>query len=539
MRVGDVLEAGMGPMWKRQARGVPARICVVLAAAMTVLVLLAGYALAAEQAGQGGAVTVVAAGKARTYEAYRLFSAHVGKGGKVSGASWDDCMGPAFYQGIGTFSSAQDALVAVVRGARGGDSAGYIRRLADLAEEDGESKPVKSVRSGRATHLGEGVWLLVCKESQPILLALGGDDVVVNEKGVRPGVKKEILVRGADGTGLRAKETSASSGDVVRFVLTGTLPSDYGAYRAYTYVFEDRASAAIKLDADSVRVAVVRADGSRKAVDEGFEAHVTGRVLTVEFADLKKSCPKLAFGDKLEVSYEARFRAAEAGIGFDDGNENEAVVKFTDSATKGGMGESAPDSAAVYSFAVRVVKVDEDGKRVPGAAFTLQREDGRYLSPEGRWVDDAAEATLDCDEEGTAVFRSLDAGSYRLREARVPKGFLGLAKDVTIEVRADLGQKRLGATCEGDGARLVAVDAGSGTVEVEVRNAQEAKAGVTRQGVPKTGDDAPKPLVAASALAAAMMALGLARKLASDDRILGTGETREREATRVADRTSS
>ena len=522
MRVGDVLEAGMGPMGKRQARGVPARICVVLAAAMAALVLLAGYALAAEQAGQGGAVTVVAAGKARTYEAYRLFSAHVDKGGKVSGASWDDCMGPAFYQGIGTFSSAQDALVAVVRGARGGDSAGYIRRLADLAEEDGESKPVKSVRSGRATHLGEGVWLLVCKESQPILLALGGDDVVVNEKGVRPSVKKEILVRGADGTGLRAKETSASSGDVVRFVLTGTLPSDYGAYRAYTYVFEDRASAAIKLDADSVRVAVVRADGSRKAVDEGFEAHVTGRVLTVEFADLKKSCPKLAFGDKLEVSYEARFRAAEAGIGFDDGNENEAVVKFTDSATKGGMGESAPDSAAVYSFAVRVVKVDEDGKRVPGAAFTLQREDGRYLSP-----------------EGTAVFRSLDAGSYRLREARVPKGFLGLAKDVTIEVRADLGQKRLGATCEGDGARLVAVDAGSGTVEVEVRNAQEAKAGVTRQGVPKTGDDAPKPLVAASALAAAMMALGLARKLASDDRILGTGETREREATRVADRTSS
>lgn len=63
MRVGDVLEAGMGPMGKRQARGVPARICVVLAAAMTVLVLLAGHALAAEQAGQGGAVTVVDAGK--------------------------------------------------------------------------------------------------------------------------------------------------------------------------------------------------------------------------------------------------------------------------------------------------------------------------------------------------------------------------------------------------------------------------------------------------------------------------------------------
>ena len=85
----------------------------------------------------------------------------------------------------------------------------------------------------------------------------------------------------------------------------------------------------------------------------------------------------------------------------------------------------------------------------------------------------------------------------------------------------------------------MAVDAGSGAVEVEVRNVREAKAGVVRQGVPKTGDDAPKPLVAASALVAAMMALGLARKLASDDRILGTGEVREREATRVADRTSS
>ena len=42
MRVGDVLEAGMGPMGKRQARGVPARICVVLAAAMTVFAAGAG-----------------------------------------------------------------------------------------------------------------------------------------------------------------------------------------------------------------------------------------------------------------------------------------------------------------------------------------------------------------------------------------------------------------------------------------------------------------------------------------------------------------
>lgn len=539
MRVGDVLEAGMGPMGKRQTRGVPARICVALVAAMAALALLVGHALAAEPAGQGGAVTVVTAGKARTYEAYRLFSARVGKGGKASGASWDDCMGAAFYRGLGTFSSAQDALAAVVRGARGDDAAGYLERLAALAVDDGESKPVKSVRSGRATRLGEGVWLLVCKDSQPILLTLGGDDVVVNEKDVRPGVKKEILVRGADGTGLRAKEASASAGDVVRFVLTGTLPSDYGAYRAYGYAFEDRASAAIRPDADSVRVVVVRADGSRKAVDDGFEVRVAGSVLTVEFADLKKSCPKLAFGDRLEVSYEARLRAAEADIGFDVGNENEAVVKFSDSAATGGVGESAPDSATVYSFAVRAVKVDEGGKRVPGAAFTLQREDGRYLSPEGEWVDDAASAALDCDEDGTVVFRALDAGSYRLREVRAPRGFLGLSKDATIDVRADLGQKRLGATCEGDGVRLSTVNAGSGTVDVTVRNAREAKAGVASPGVPKTGDDGQGRLVAASALAAAMMALGLAGKLASDDRILGTGEVRGREATRVADHASS
>ena len=500
MRVGDVLEAGMGPMGKRQTRGVPARICVALVAAMAALALLVGHALAAEPAGQGGAVTVVTAGKARTYEAYRLFSARVGKGGKASGASWDNCMGAAFYRGLGTFSSAQDALAAVVRGARGDDAAGYLERLAALAVDDGESKPVKSVRSGRATRLGEGVWLLVCKDSQPILLTLGGDDVVVNEKDVRPGVKKEILVRGADGTGLRAKEASASAGDVVRFVLTGTLPSDYGAYRAYGYAFEDRASAAIRPDADSVRVVVVRADGSRKAVDDGFEVRVAGSVLTVEFADLKKSCPKLAFGDRLEVSYEARLRAAEADIGFDVGNENEAVVKFSDSAATGGVGESAPDSATVYSFAVRAVKVDEDG---------------------------------------TVVFRALDAGSYRLREVRAPRGFLGLSKDATIDVRADLGQKRLGATCEGDGVRLSTVNAGSGTVDVTVRNAREAKAGVASPGVPKTGDDGQGRLVAASALAAAMMALGLAGKLASDDRILGTGEVRGREATRVADHASS
>lgn len=90
----------------------------------------------------------------------------------------------------------------------------------------------------------------------------------------------------------------------------------------------------------------------------------------------------------------------------------------------------------IHSAAVVVKKVDENGKALPGATFTLKRTSGTDLGQsdydgDGLTKPDAEEVDTDT---GTYDFEALPDGQYSLVETSAPDGFTGMTGAITFTV---------------------------------------------------------------------------------------------------------
>ncbi|MGN0076811.1 MAG: sodium/proton-translocating pyrophosphatase, partial [Parafannyhessea sp.] len=472
-------------------------------AALTALALLAASAEAREGSGR---LTIAPASGEHSYQAYRLFSATVGADGGMRDVSWKGCMGGDFYKLLGNPDSAQEALALVERGVRK-DGASYLAKLATWAHEARGVPDPLPLRTGEATALSEGVWLLTSEQVQPILVPMGSKDVTVNEKGVRPSLEKRVR---NDTRGERkfARACDASAGDAVRYRLVGTLPSDYDSLERFRYAFVDEPSEALEVDRDSVAVSVEHADGTTEGVSEGFDVTLDDGTLRVEFANLAAACPKASYGDRVVVRYVAHLAAGKAKVGLTEGNGNTAHVEYS-SGDGGEMGVTPTDSATVHTYRIALKKADPDGRTgLAGAKFVVARKDGTFLSPSGTWVRDESTAQIVTDEKGEATLLGLGSGEYAIREVEAPAGYARIEGDIPLHIAGNPEERTLDATCEHASARVTSVDAGSGTVTLEVRDPRAAIVGGS--GVPRTGDSGVLPWVAG--VAAACVALAMAAR---------------------------
>lgn len=507
MRVNRVVGASTESAGTTGARhhGVAARVdlaLVALAALVTALALLGASAQAREGSGR---LTIAPAGEEHSYQAYRLFSASVGDDGSVRGVSWRGCMGRDFYARLGGPGSAQEALALVERGVRK-DGAAYLERLATWAHGASDAADPLPVRTGEPTSLPQGIWLLTSRQAQPILVPVGGRDVTVGEKGVRPSVAKRVqnVSRGEHGF---ARACDASAGDTVCFRLVGTLPSDYDSLKGFRYAFVDEPSEALEVDPDSVAVSVEHADGTEEDVRDGFEVTRDGGRLRVEFPNLRDACPRASYGDRVVVQYLARLAPKKAKVGLTEGNGNAAHVEYS-SGRDGEEGVTPKDEAWVHTYRIVIEKADAaGGAPLAGAGFVVSRKDGAFLSPSGTWVSDESKALIVTDEKGMAALVGLGTGEYAIREVRAPAGYARLKGDIRLRIAGNVGKRTLDATCEHPSARVTSVDAGSGTVSLEVRDARSPHAGGT--GLPRTGDFGALPWVAGMGAACVALALVL------------------------------
>lgn len=488
--------------------GVTARVDLALVALATLLTALAILAASAQAREVPGRLTIALAGEVHSYQAYRLFSASVDDDGGVRGVSWRGCMGKDFYSRLGDADGAQEALALVQRGVRK-DGVAYLAKLASWAHEaDGVPDPL-TIHTGEAMPLEEGVWLLTSEHAQPILLPMGAKDVTVSEKGVRPGLEKRVR---NDTRGERefARACDASAGDSVRFRLVGTLPSDYDSLESLRYAFVDEPSEALEADLDSVSVSVTHADGTTEEVRDGYDVAWKDGQLRVAFANLRSACPKAVYGDRVVVQYVARLAADKAKVGLTEGNRNVAHIEYS-SGHNGEKGVTPTDGATVHTYRVALGKVDADGgKALAGAKFVVARKDGMFLSPSGTWVKDKAKAQIATDEKGQATLAGLGSGEYAIREVEAPDGYAKLEGDIHLSIAGDTERRTLDATCEHTSARVTSVNAGSGTVTLEVSDVRAASAGGS--GVPRTGDSGTLPWVAGMGAACAAFATVLRNK---------------------------
>lgn len=244
------------------------------------------------------------------------------------------------------------------------------------------------------------------------------------------------------------KDADHDYGDHVPFRLEATLPEDYANYDTYKLVFHDALQDTVfTYDADSAKI---------RLGESGTEADITpvtsttcgvestkGDDCDLEFTidNVKAMYPTAKAGDKIIIEYTATL-TTDAVLG-SAGNWNGAYLEYSNNPNNGGTGTSRTTEDTVVAFTYQTVinKVDNEGKALPGAEFTLEKKVADDTATEGyKWIKiDQVEST----PGSTFTFKGLDDGDYRLTETKEPSGYNKIADPITFTVFATHANKEL------------------------------------------------------------------------------------------------
>jgi fimbrial isopeptide formation D2 family protein/LPXTG-motif cell wall-anchored protein len=324
------------------------------------------------------------------------------------------------------------------------------------------------------------------------LLKLVGDNISVTPKKDAPQFKKKVkdtndsnkFDAAADAAiGNNGWQDSADYdiGDEVPFQLTATLGEDVKYYNAYPIVFKDTLSKGLTFVDGSI---TVTCDGKDVTNWFSLKKSEDGQTLSIYTKDAKAF-----FADDnsvIVVEYKATLND-DAVIG-SAGNPNTAYLVYAnnpnvdypeydsdtitknnsedgnkdeDGNPKGGddedvdnqtspedypkddskltTDETAPDKVIVFTYKVVINKVDENGKELAGAKFTLYKAKSKDTDVENQ---DNAKYTyekvesFDNGTETTFTFVGLDDGIYMLVEDEAPADYNKISEPIYFEIFA-------------------------------------------------------------------------------------------------------
>ena len=332
-----------------------------------------------------------------------------------------------------------------------------------------------------ATRLGSWALLLlvaclVLASFAPIRMAFSQDDP--QQKRTVPVPAKSVRTSNADATTAGngegwSAQTCAGTGDMVSYRLEATLPEDLEAFLSYSLWFNDQLDNGLAYVENSVHAYVARKNA--KAVDLNLPVTFDGQTMRVGSDNIKALVPDLVPTDVITVEYDCTVRA-NATLGLKEGNANTLTLQYSNSPTQEGLAEhKVRPTATVYAFQIDLHKVGEgDGASLEGAEFAIQNEQGLYRTASGTWAQDKKDAQLvQTNSSGVASFAGLGEGVYTLTETTAPKGYDLLAKPVVVTLATSdvaASTRTLTASAEGNEAKVVAVDAGTGVATVQVED---------------------------------------------------------------------
>lgn len=468
-----------------------------------------------------------------TYDAYLLFTAHISPEDKATNVQWaSEDMKAALldfidangydewlatrHPGNGMHNRAQVAAEFIAESINGSPtdtgaattprttaalsfSQNLARALAGNASIEHETVAAQTSFSGE-----QGIWLFVTTDSTtedpgeagtaPLWIPLGGSIDEIDEKSSVPTVNKEVR---EDSSGAWGKVADANTAQDLGYRLTGTLPTNFGAYDRYHYRFTDTLEPGLSLTipegknlADVLTIHVgdqeVKVDGKK------VSASLEDNVLVIDFPDLKDPAWSDLAIDKdtvITVEYAAHMNVRRA-IGA-AGNLNDVYLTYTDDPISQGDGRTDKVPVRVFAYRLALSKVDEQtGEPVSGAGFTIRVSDassdgasrGLFVQADGSLSATAHE--FKTSDDGTLEVLGIDEGTYVISEITVPKGYAVPDGDITLTVSSELEDPTIslaklssnisGTDGEESGTRSIAevstVDGDAGSVTIRVSN---------------------------------------------------------------------
>ena len=238
--------------------------------------------------------------------------------------------------------------------------------------------------------------------------------------------------------------TDVSLGDTVNFEIRSTTAgSDSLKLTAYTVY--DNMSKGLTLDKNSFKAALLKADGTKVAdIDSAhYTVSITseGENQNTEFnVSLNPEYLQMSDFYATDVYYTSFTYSATLNANSTTaftGNPNEEV-KLEYANANGVSAEIEGNTVYVYTYAIEVVKVNEDMNPLKGAEFAI------YTTEEDAKTQKNAIASGTSDENGLVEFKTtaeeavrLASGTYYLIETKAPEGYNRYTDVIEVKIDAD------------------------------------------------------------------------------------------------------
>ncbi|MCR5052957.1 MAG: isopeptide-forming domain-containing fimbrial protein [Streptococcus sp.] len=355
-----------------------------------------------------------------TYEVYQVFNVQVADDGTtLSDVSWGSGVTPFSYAGI---SSMNPKEIADSLGSE--DNSAVAKSFAASVAANlrtATTSVTASTTSVAIPGLTAGYYLVKdANEDSNFFLVAVTKDITATVKNGTPTVEKKVKDTN-DTTGETSDWQDSADYDIndsVPFQLTATLPSNLDDYTEYYLEFSDTLSSGLTYNKDAK--VYLDNDGARTDVTSAFTIADDGSSFKI---DNLKSLDGVTSSTKVIVEYTATLNE-NAVIG-SAGNPNTVKLIYSNNPGSTGKGETPEDTVIVFTYKVIVNKVDQDGKALAGAGFTL------YKKVNDTWKQIGDEIT----GVTTFEFKGLDDGDYKLSETTTPAGYNTIS-DIGFRIRA-------------------------------------------------------------------------------------------------------
>lgn len=169
------------------------------------------------------------------------------------------------------------------------------------------------------------------------------------------------------------------------------------------------------------------------AKDTDYTVTTDGQKVTIKFKDA--GIKKLLNGETVETKLTAHRDAAHHGRLVNDAVLNYSDDSYTDNVTP------TDDKSPLYDITLDLTKVDGASKAaLPGAVFTLQNKDGKYVKADGSLSD--TEVKLTVTGAGKLTVKGLDEGDYTLTEVTAPDGYIITDSPIKFTIKATVDTSR-------------------------------------------------------------------------------------------------